>query len=127
MKNYPRVCEKRIEELSSIKFNDEDNDKFKNQMMDCVAKGEFENKSFEKIILENQNLVNEITDNSNIKMILKDKKDFDILQILDELIQEIKDMRQLQKIESFESELINNFDENSYSELIKLKSQLNRD
>ena len=27
----------------------------------------------------------------------------------------------------FESELINNFDENSYSELIKLKSQLNRD
>ena len=60
-------------------------------------------------------------------MILKDKKDFDILQILDELIQEIKDMRQLQKIESFESELINNFDENSYSELIKLKSQLNRD
>ena len=83
-----------------------------------------------KIIIsdvENQNLVNEITDNSNIKMILKDKKDFDILQILDELIQEIKDMRQLQKIESFESELINNFDENSYSELIKLKSQLNRD
>ena len=127
MKNYPRVCEKRIEELSSIKLNDEDNEKFKNQIMDCVAKGEFENKSFEKIILENQNLVNEITDNSNIKMILKDKKDFDILQILDELIQEIKDMRQLQKIESFESELINNFDENSYSELIKLKSQLNRD
>ena len=49
------------------------------------------------------------------------------MQILDELIQEIKDIRQLQKIESFESELINNFDENSYSELIKLKSQLNRD
>ena len=95
--------------------------------MDCVAKGEFENKSFEKIILDNQNLVNEITDNSNIKMILKDKNDFDILQILDEIIQEIKDMRQLQKIESFESKLINNFDENSYSELIKLKSQLNRD
>ena len=31
------------------------------------------------------------------------------------------------KIESLEKKLINNLDENSYSELIKLKSQLNRD
>ena len=33
----------------------------------------------------------------------------------------------LKKIESLEKKLINNLDENSYSELIKLKSQLNRD
>ena len=33
----------------------------------------------------------------------------------------------LKKIESLEQRLINNLDENSYSELIKLKSQLNRD
>ena len=37
------------------------------------------------------------------------------------------EIKKVEKIESFESELINNFDENSYSELIKLKSQLNRD
>ena len=33
----------------------------------------------------------------------------------------------LKKIESLEKELINNLDENSFSELIKLKSQINRD
>ena len=38
MKNYPRVCEKRIEELSSIKFNDEDNENLKNQINSCVVK-----------------------------------------------------------------------------------------
>ena len=31
------------------------------------------------------------------------------------------------QIQSLEKELINNLDENSYSELIKLKSQLNRE
>ena len=34
---------------------------------------------------------------------------------------------QPKKIESLEQKLINNLDENSYSELIKLKSQLNRE
>ena len=38
-----------------------------------------------------------------------------------------KEQRNLRKIESLEQKLINNLDENSYSELIKLKSQLNRE
>ncbi len=127
MMNFPRVSEQRVEELSLIKLNSTDCEKFKNQIMDYLVSSKLEKQFLEKIILENDLLVSEITKNTNIKIILKDKKDNDILLILDELIQEIKEMRQLQKIESFESKLINNFDENSYSELIKLKSQLNRD
>ena len=49
------------------------------------------------------------------------------MELLNELLSELKELRNLQKIESLEKELINNLDENSYSELIKLKSQLNRD
>ena len=47
--------------------------------------------------------------------------------MLDELITDFKEQSNLKKIESLEKKLINNLDESSYSELIKLKSQLNRD
>ena len=43
------------------------------------------------------------------------------------LIQDHKEQSNLRRIESLEQKLINNLDENSYSELIKLKSQLNRE
>ena len=49
------------------------------------------------------------------------------LDLLDELLQDHNDQGSLKKIESLEKKLINNLDESSYSELIKLKSQLNRD
>jgi len=51
----------------------------------------------------------------------------DILNLLAELIEDHKQQSNLKKIESLEQKLINNLDENSYSELIKLKSQLNRE
>ena len=43
------------------------------------------------------------------------------------MLAELKDLNNLKKIESLEKDLINNLDEHSYSELIKLKSQLNRE
>ena len=60
-------------------------------------------------------------------MITKNKSDQDISDLLDELIQDHKDQSNLKKIESLEEKLINNLDENSYSELLKLKNQLNRE
>ena len=74
-----------------------------------------------------ETIINEINQNSNIQMITKNKTDENISDILDELIQDHKQQSNLKKIESLEQKLINNLDENSYSELIKLKSQLNRE
>ena len=61
------------------------------------------------------------------QIILKTKNEEGVLELLDELLLELKELSDLKKIESLEKELINNLDENSYSELIKLKSQLNRE
>ena len=72
-------------------------------------------------------IINEINENSNIQIITKNKTDLDIEELIDELIQDHKEQSNLRKIESLEQKLINNLDENSYSELIKLKSQLNRE
>ena len=81
----------------------------------------------EKINTEYKKLTEEIKENSNIQIITKDKTDQNILDLLDELILDFKEQNNLKKIESLEKKLINNLDENSYSELIKLKSQLNRE
>ena len=60
-------------------------------------------------------------------MIIKNKNDEEILNLLEELLIDHKEQSNLRKIESLEQKLINNLDENAYLELIKLKSQLNRD
>ena len=72
-------------------------------------------------------MIKEVKENASIQIILKAKNDESILEFLNELILELKELNNLKKIESLEKKLINNLDENSYSELIKLKSQINRD
>ena len=59
-------------------------------------------------------------------MIIKNKNDEEVSNLLDEFIKDHKEQGNLKKIESLEQKLINNLDENSYSELIKLKNQLNK-
>ena len=80
-----------------------------------------------KIKMDYAKIISEINENSNIQIITKNKTDQEILDLLHELMQDHKDQSNLKKIESLEQKLINNLDENSYSELIKLKSQINRD
>ena len=80
-----------------------------------------------KINNEYKSLLEEIKENTNIEMITKDKNEQDITELLNELIHDFKEEGNLKKIESLEKDLINNLDESAYSELIKLKSQLNRD
>ena len=72
-------------------------------------------------------LIEEIRENSNIQLITKDKNDQQILELFDELVLDLREQNNLKKIESLEKKLINNLDENSYSELMRLKSQLNRE
>ena len=80
-----------------------------------------------KISVDYKNLIEEIQENSSIQIILKTKSNEAVLELLNELITELKELNNLKKIESLEKELIKNLDENAYSELIKLKNQLNRE
>ena len=81
----------------------------------------------EKINTNYDKIVREINENSNIQIIIKNKNNEEVANLLDELLADHKEQSNLRKIESLEQKLINNLDESSYSELIKLKSQLNRD
>ena len=125
--NYFELASKKIEELSEIEFFSEKNESLKNSVIVLLTEGNDKVSIQEKINTEYKGLSEEIKANSNIQMIVKDKTDQDILDLLNELILDFKEQDNLKKIESLEKELINNLDENSYSELIRLKSQLNRE
>jgi len=126
--NYFEIASKKLEELSEIEFISEKNESLKNTIINALSNNNSKNDSaLEKIRKEYQDLSGEIEENSNIQITTKNKNDQDILDLLDELILDFKEQNNLKKIESLEKELINNLDESSYLELIKLKSQLNRD
>jgi DNA primase len=125
--NYFEIAYQKIEELSEIEFLSEKNESLKNTIINELSNTQNEHEIRKKINDEYKELSEEIKVNSNIKMFEKDKADEDILELLNDLVVNFKEQVNLKKIESLEKKLINNLDENSYLELIKLKSQLNRD
>ena len=125
--NFTKIAGNKIKELSEIEFLSEKNESLKSEFINSFSNSDDYAGSSLKIDIEHNKIVKEINENSNIQMITANKNDQDILDLLVELIQDHKDQSNLRKIESLEQKLINNLDENSYSELIKLKSQLNRE
>ena len=56
------------------------------------------------------------------------KKNYDqIKELFEDFINDLLEGQNKKKIESLENKLINNMEEKAYSELLKLKSQINRE
>jgi len=105
----------------------EKNESLKKEITNNIIEGNDKDAINKKINNNYERIIEEINENSNIQIIIKNKNDDEISNLLDELLKDHKEQSNLRKIESLEQKLINNLDENSYSELIKLKSQLNRE
>ena len=127
MLNFPKIVLKKIEDISKIIFLSEKNEGLKKIIINSLLEGDNREKIQSKISPDYKKLIEEIQENSNIQIIVKVKNDEAILELLSELLVELEELNNLKKIESLEKELINKLDENSYSELIKLKSQVNRE
>ena len=125
--NYANIALNKIEELSQLDFFSKKNNELKNEIIKFLT-----TENDIKVLKSNFNethkdLLKVIKDLSNVQIILKGKNTEQITEFLDDLILDFKEQNNLKKIESLEKKLINNLDEGSYSELIELKSQLNRD
>ncbi len=127
MLNYPKVVIKKIEDISKIIFFSEKNESLKKIIISSLLDGNGSEKTKAKAGADYKKLIEEIEENSSIQIIVKAKNDEAMIELLDDLLTELEELNNLRKIESLEKELINNLDENSYSELIKLKSQVNRE
>lgn len=126
--NFFEIASEKLEELSNIELLDEKNENLKGIILNSITEDDNKDVIYTRIKKEgNVEIINYINSNSNIQIITKDKTHQNILELLDELIRDHKNQNNLKKIESLEQKLINNLDENSYSELIKLKSQINRE
>tara|TARA_B110000438_G_C15779808_1_gene635784 strand:- start:1037 stop:1819 length:783 start_codon:yes stop_codon:yes gene_type:complete len=125
--NYLEIASKKLDELSEIEFLSEKNENLKKSIISSLANSGDKEALLSKINDEYEKLIEEIKENSNIQIVVKNKSSQDIHDLLGELLLDFKEQNNLKKIESLEKRLINNLDENSYSELIKLKSQLNRE
>ena len=127
MLNYLNIAQKKIEELSEIIFLSEKNESLKKLIITSLLDGNDKEIIQSKISVDYKKLIEEIKENSSIQIITKTKNEEAILELFNELLDEIKELNNLKKIESLEKELMNNLDENSYSKFLKLKSQLNRE
>jgi DNA primase len=125
--NYLEIASKKLEELSEVIFLAEKNESLKKTIISSLSDKNNKDNIKETINVGHSKIIEEINENSNIQMIVKNKKEQEILDLFDELIEDHKEQYNLRKIESLEQKLINNLDESSYLELIKLKSQLNRE
>ena len=125
--NYLDIALKKLEHLSEIDFLSEKNKSLKEDIIAHLIEGHKKEVINNKINSSYEKIIKEINENSNIQMIIKNKREDEVTGLLDELIEDHKEQSNLKKIEFLEQKLINNLDESSYSELIKLKSQLNRE
>ena len=125
--NYLEIASKKLEELSEIKFLAEKNENLKKEIIAYLIEGNDRDEINKKIYNSYDKIIKEINENSNIQIIIKNKNEEGVSNLFDDLLKDHREQSNLRKIESLEQKLINNLDENSYSELIKLKNQLNRE
>ena len=124
--NHPLTAQSKIEEISEVKFSTPDKEELKAEILNILSSTKEENiKS--KINKRFSNLVDDIDKYFSFKSIIAKKNDTEKKEFLEELLEDLNEMRQLKKIEFLERKFTENMDENSYSELVKLKSQLNRE
>ncbi len=125
MLNFPETAASKIEEISEIIFSFAENESLKNEILNHLSKKEVKLRGLIKDKFDT--LINEIEKNSNLKNIINKKNENEKEQLLDDLLEDFKEVNRLKKIEYLEGEFAKNLDENSFSELIKLKNQINRD
>ena len=124
--NYLDSARDNLKELLEIHFINEQHENLKQEIINFAKTDNILDKNKSEIEIKYKNLINDIEKDINFKNILL-KKDFaELEETLTDLIKDLKEINHLKQIELLENKVAKNLDESSYSELIKLKSQLNR-
>jgi DNA primase len=125
--NHPDSAKNKTIDLLKIIFSNEQNEELKKMIISQLKINNNLEEIKPKIDEKYNSLVNEIEKNTNLKNILFKKENEEREEILNDLIEELQQMNRLKEIEFLENKVVKNLDEASYSELIKLKSQLNKE
>jgi DNA primase len=125
--NNPDIFRKNIELISKVSFNNNLLLQFKDKLVDFLVAEEF----FDKKKITNSDFgekfnktIDLINANAPVKIIVNNKNEEEIVIMFNEIIDEIKKINLRTKIEFLEDKVSINLDENLYSELLSLRTQL---
>ena len=127
MYNYPKIVSPRIEIFTDIQFSSSNLNALKTELLNVISSGNFERNDMKNLDKNYLNLINDINQNSVIKNIFMKKDDNQQVDLLNEILKELNEIKFSKKIDQLEEKLMDNFDEKSYSDLIELKKQINKE
>ena len=96
-------------------------------MLNLIEIGKFDKNNSQGIKEKYLGLINDINQNSVINNIFLKKNENQQIELLNEILKELNEIKFSKKIDKLEEKLMDNFDEKSYSDLIELKKQINKE
>tara|TARA_B100000945_G_C20402973_1_gene608397 strand:- start:197 stop:1963 length:1767 start_codon:yes stop_codon:yes gene_type:complete len=127
MYNYPDIISPRIEIFKEIQFSTKSLNLLKSELLSLISGRNFDENKIEKLKTKHLNLIEDINQNSVIKNIFLKKNEDQQIELLNETLKELNDIKFSKKIDKLEEKLMDKFDEKSYSDLIELKKQINKE
>ena len=127
MFNYPDIISPRVELFEDIQFSSSKLNKLKSELLAIICENKFNQKNLDDIEKRYLDLINDIKQNAVIKNIFQKKDEEKQIELLNEILKELNDIKFSKKIENLENKLIEKFDEKSYSDLMKLKNRINKE
>ena len=127
MYNYPEIISPRLEILKDIILSSKILNELKSEILYFISKDQFNGKSKEELKKKYLNYIDDINQNSVVKNIFQKKDQNQQVELLNEILKELNEIKFSKKIDKLENKLMKEFDEKSYSDLIQLKSQINKE
>jgi DNA primase len=121
------IFRKNIELISEVNFSTNQMNEFKKELISYLLSEKFFHRkviNVDDFDLKFKETIILIIDNAPVKIICKNKNDSKIILIFNEIISEIKKIELQSKIQFLEDKVSLNLDEDQYSELLSLRSQL---
>ena len=127
MYNYPNIISPRVEIFKDIEFSSKGLNALKSELLDLISLGKFDKSNILNLGEKHSNLIKDIDQNSVIKNIFLKKNENQQIEMLNEILKELNEIKFSKRIDELENKLIKEFDEKSYSDLMQLKSQRNKE
>ena len=127
MYNYPKIIAPRVEIFQEIKLSSNSLNTLKSELLNLISEEKFDEKNIVNFKKKYSNLIDNINHNAVIKNIFLKKDENQQIELLNEILKELNEIKFSKKIDDLEKKLIQKFDEKSYSDLMELKSQINKE
>ena len=127
MFNYPKIISPRVEIFREIKFSSKKLNIIKSELLDLIVEEKFNKQNIPAFMEKHSKLIDDINQNSVIKNIFFFKNESQQVDLLNEILKELNEIKFSKRIDALEEKLMDNFDEKSYSDLIELKKQINKE